>query len=770
MVEVFYTKKAIELSKGKPLADIIESIKEAVTTGEYSDKTGIGQVKGYNTRNREFRSKDGEVYGFTDGEKIYLDTKRMKPETALHEYTHLWSEALKRVNPKEWENVKKLFDDVDGLKEEVKRLYPELKGDDLYEEMITTFSGREGTKKLEAVVRELAAKEGKTVTESAKAQVFIGKVKEALQRYWKGVADMLHIHFTTAEEVADKVLADWAKGVDPREIKGGKKDTLPKGKTPIEAAALAYHEEKVSAARKAYEEAKKSGDQSEIKRTRDELKQRLDDKLKAQGIGRKFLNTTFENYDIGNKHDVVVMNPPFGTAGATAIAHLDKAFKHLDEGGRVVAIIPRGSTDKKFDKWFDGQKNAAMRAEVDLPDIVFQQAGTSVRCRVVVVDKITDEALRSKAGYPEKIDLSGHYDKIEDFFEELRDIEMPDRIIDTQAKMQKKARTTARDLKDIKDVRQVTLDKSGITVSLRGEWKDYSINFEGSDNPQTWKEKMKQVYTQFDELEKSTWNEDKQAVCDEMKKLACKLAGMTEEEMQRGRNGNQGGTHFRIEEDGDSSENMFSSLHDKLNDKKEYYDTVDILSERLADGRANLYGLHNEVEQAAPSVVQAGIEIIARDRGGVSGSENVRPENDARRNEVEQAVEEWAKSSGYWKDENEIKGLSDNGEMYSKGSEAHVYLSKDKQTITKIADPYVRSKTELADFMENISVYNTLFPYSAYKVVGVTRRTDGRFCVVMVQPRIVGKQVDLDTYLHDGYFEKVKDYFESMGMEMLDDN
>ena len=578
---------------GRPTDTIGSAIRgrysEVSTVGGRSERTNSEGVVERNTSRpeqsgskiKQLRSKDGDVYGFTDGEKIYLDTKRMKPETALHEYTHLWSEALKRVNPKEWENVKKLFDDVDGLKEEVKKLYPELKGDDLYEEMITTFSGREGTKKLEAVVRELAAKEGKTVTESAKAQGFIGKVKEALQRYWKGVADMLHIHFTTAEEVADKVLADWAKGVDPREIKGGKTDTHPKGKTPIEAAALAYHEEKVSAARKAYEEAKKSGDQSEKKRTRDELKQRLNDKLKAQGIGRKFLNTTFENYDIGNKHDVVVMNPPFGTAGATAIAHLDKAFKHLDEGGRVVAIIPRGSTDKKFDKWFDGQKNAAMRAEVDLPDIVFQQAGTSVRCRVVVVDKITDEALRSKAGYPEKIDLSGHYDKIEDFFEELRDIEMPDRIIDTQAKMQKKARTTARDLKDIKDVRQVTLDKSGITVSLRGEWKDYSINFEGSDNPQTWKEKMKQVYTQFDELEKSTWNEDKQAVCDEMKKLACKLAGMTEEEMQRGRNGNQGGTHLRIEEDGDSSE------------------------------------------------------------------------NDAHRNEVEQAVEEWAKSRGYWKDENE---------------------------------------------------------------------------------------------------------------------
>lgn len=67
--------------------------------------------------------------------------------------------------------------------------------------MITTYSGREGTKKLEDVVRKLAAEDGNSVTESAKAQGFLGKVKEALTKYWKGVADVLGIHFTTAEEV-----------------------------------------------------------------------------------------------------------------------------------------------------------------------------------------------------------------------------------------------------------------------------------------------------------------------------------------------------------------------------------------------------------------------------------------------------------------------------------------------------------------------------------------------------------------------------------------
>ena len=182
---------------------------------------------------KEFRSKNGEVYGFTVDGKIYLDTKKMKPETPLHEYTHLWTAALKRANPKEWENVKKLFDEVEGLKEEVSKLYPELKGDDLYEEMITTYSGREGAKKLEEVVRGLASKEGKTIEESSKAQGFLDKVKTALQKYWKGVADMLHIHFTSAEEVADKVLADWAKGVNPKDVKATEEKPEP-SKDPIE--------------------------------------------------------------------------------------------------------------------------------------------------------------------------------------------------------------------------------------------------------------------------------------------------------------------------------------------------------------------------------------------------------------------------------------------------------------------------------------------------------------------------------------------------------
>ncbi len=302
--------------------------------------------------------------------------------------------------------------------------------------------------------------------------------------------------------------------------------------------------------------------------------------LKAGGLGRKFVNTIFENYDISNKHDVVVMNPPFGTAGATAIAHLGKAFKHLEEGGRVVAIIPRGSTDKKFDKWIEGEKTAVMRAEVELPDIVFKQAGTNVVCRVVVVDKISNEAMRAKAGRVEKVSLGGHYDKIEDFFEDLRDIEMPDRIIDTNTIMQKKSKQTAKDLKELKDV-TVNLNEHGINVHVRGDRNDYSIMFDlGEYNAEQRKSILSGTYERFEEYERYTRDETSQAVIAELKKLTCKLAGMTEEEMQRYlKKQNDGkGVMYRVEHAaevyGKANAHYRMELGDTFSDSKEHFDAV----------------------------------------------------------------------------------------------------------------------------------------------------------------------------------------------------
>lgn len=253
--------------------------------------------------------------------------------------------------------------------------------------------------------------------------------------------------------------------------------------------------------------------------------------MKAGGLGRKFQNETFEAYHISNKHDTIVMNPPFGHAGATAIAHIEKAFGHLEEGGRMVAIIPRGAMDAKFVKWAESNKSVAPRAYISLPDVTFQQAGTKVNCRVVVVDKITDAKLREKADITH-VDLNRHYDKIEDFFNDLRGVEVPDRIIDTNFKMQKMSKSAVKSLKEIRDVWSADVDKDGVHVRT-SSWMGYDISFTGSEDPKRWKDKMAATYDKYAQMEKAELRESNKAVFGELKELACKLAGMTEDEMRR---------------------------------------------------------------------------------------------------------------------------------------------------------------------------------------------------------------------------------------------
>ena len=50
------------------------------------------------------------------------------------------------------------------------------------------------------------------------------------------------------------------------------------------------------------------------------------------------IGSNFEDLNVVNKFDAIVMNPPFGTGGKTAVDHLAKAATHLRDGGRIVAF------------------------------------------------------------------------------------------------------------------------------------------------------------------------------------------------------------------------------------------------------------------------------------------------------------------------------------------------------------------------------------------------------------------------------------------------
>ena len=168
---------------------------------------------------RFFRTADGEAYGFTVDGKIYIDPKIANSETPVHEYAHLWASALRQSNAKEWANVVGLMKDT-AVWEEVKKRYPELKTDDeIADEVLATYSGRRGAERLRKEMEE-ATKNG-SIFDKAEAMNAMQKIRQALDTFWKGVADFLHIHYTTAEEVADRVMKDLLDGVDPRMMNDG---------------------------------------------------------------------------------------------------------------------------------------------------------------------------------------------------------------------------------------------------------------------------------------------------------------------------------------------------------------------------------------------------------------------------------------------------------------------------------------------------------------------------------------------------------------------
>lgn len=138
----------------------------------------------------------------------------------------------------------------------------------------------------------------------------------------------------------------------------------------------------------------------------------------------------FEDLNVGaNKYDAIVMNPPFGHGGSTAIEHLDKAVKHLRDGGRVVALIPTGpAADAKFDKWYqgpdgEGRSDAYLAADIKLPAVTFERAATKVMARIVVLDKLADSA---RAVDQAQRDLSNAED-IKELFSRIENMSVPER-------------------------------------------------------------------------------------------------------------------------------------------------------------------------------------------------------------------------------------------------------------------------------------------------------------------------------------------------------
>ena len=225
-VEARNTEKRIGMTEEERRASLASETEDVAREDQIL--LGVDNADG---EQRFLRTAGGEVYGLVKDGRIYLDPKVATAETAVHEYTHLWGDMLRRKDSEQWSHtVKELKNSV--LWEEVKELYPELKTDDeIADEVLSTFSGRRGAERLREEARRVAEGDGGVFTK-AKAIETLERVKEAIARFWEGVARMFGINrYRSAEELADMAMKDLLDSKNPMKDESGMRKRGEVGET-----------------------------------------------------------------------------------------------------------------------------------------------------------------------------------------------------------------------------------------------------------------------------------------------------------------------------------------------------------------------------------------------------------------------------------------------------------------------------------------------------------------------------------------------------------
>lgn len=168
-----------------------------------------------------FRTADGTAYGFVKDGRIYIDPRIATSETPIHEYTHLWCAALRRVNPAAWARLKEALLGQKDVVDHVKKLYPELEGDELMDEVFAHYSGRRGRERLQREQeRELAKAKG--IFDKARVVAVFDRIRRALDNFWLAARHLFAgktegLEKLSAEDFADMAMADLMRGFNPTE-------------------------------------------------------------------------------------------------------------------------------------------------------------------------------------------------------------------------------------------------------------------------------------------------------------------------------------------------------------------------------------------------------------------------------------------------------------------------------------------------------------------------------------------------------------------------
>lgn len=153
----------------------------------------------------------------------------------------------------------------------------------------------------------------------------------------------------------------------------------------------------------------------------------------------------------------------------------------------------------------------------------------------------------------------------------------------------------------------------------------------------------------------------------------------------------------------------------------------------IINGRRQFNNLTEEENDVArrDRLLAAG-EVASRLHGITSRKES----QDERNERQEKQVEQWAKSAGVWHDDAISYGKSFGNEVHG-GQESRVYVNYDHNSVIKVKN--TTQYHDLREFLDGIVLHNTLFPETAYKVLGFGNDGEG-FVAILEQPFVKGTE------------------------------
>lgn len=209
VVEFFYSDKKLNKSEDFPLPEIMKSLRQTLFNGEYIDNTYIAEQKEVNAR--FLKDKSGTIYGWTSNGKIYLTKDGMNPKTMIHEYTHLWSNAMMHANPEGWHSIKDIMRQ-DPLWRDVKddANYADIADDEdmVVSEVLARRSEQNNSVLLERQAQKVLKEDSQDKDYQSNHLLF--KMKEALNGFWDWVTTKLFNmkKFQSEGQISNRILYD----------------------------------------------------------------------------------------------------------------------------------------------------------------------------------------------------------------------------------------------------------------------------------------------------------------------------------------------------------------------------------------------------------------------------------------------------------------------------------------------------------------------------------------------------------------------------------